>query len=395
MFYPYTERQRRFLAVVAGLADEFAARAGDQDRTRAFPHDNFAAIRRAGLPALAAPEEFGGWGADLLETVMAMERLAVGDGSTALSLTMHMQTLGNAAEEGSWPPDLFARICRDVVARGALINACATEPEMGSPSRGGKPRTKAEPLGRDDAGQPVTWRISGRKSYASMAPVLDYLIIPATLEDGSEAVGRFVVPRGEGIAMVETWDAMGMRTTGSHDVILDQVCVPAANMVARTGQSTRGSANAWFQLAVSAVYVGVGQAALEAAATYAQERVPSALGRPIATLESIQRHVGQAELLLLQARQALYHTAELWMRHPSARVSLSPMVVAAKVTATNHAVGAVDHCLRAAGGAGLTRSLPLERYYRDVRAGLSHPMSDDEAHLMLGRQLLAAVAPGA
>jgi alkylation response protein AidB-like acyl-CoA dehydrogenase len=394
MFYPYTERQRRFLAVVAGLADEFALRAGDQDRAGAFPHGNFAAIRRAGLPALVVPEEFGGWGADLLETVMAMERLAVGDGSTALSLTMHMQTLGNAAEEGSWPPELFARICRDAVERGALINACATEPEMGSPSRGGKPRTKAEPLGRDGAGQAVTWRITGRKSYASMAPVLDYFIIPATLEDGSEEVGRFVVPRGEGIAMVETWDAMGMRTTGSHDVILDQVCVPAGNMVARTGQSTGGSANAWFQLAVSAVYVGVGQAALQAAANYAQERVPSALGRPIATLESIQRHLGQAELLLLQARQALYHTAELWMRCPAARVSLSPMVSAAKVTATNHAVSAVDHCLRAAGGAGLTRSLPLERHYRDVRAGLSHPMSDDEAYRMLGRQLLAASAPG-
>lgn len=395
MFYPYTERQLRFRAVAATLADEFALGAAEQDRTGAFPYNNFAAIRRSGLPALVVPEELGGWGAGLFETLVTLERLAVGDGSTALSLTMHMQTIGNAAEEGSWPPELFARVCRDAVARGALINACATEPEMGSPSRGGRPRTLAEPVVLEGEGKPAAWRITGRKSFASMAPVLDYFIIPATLVDGSDEVGRFVVPGGEGIRVVETWDAMGMRTTGSHDILLEGVCVPAASMIARTGQSTGGSTNAWFQLCVSGVYVGVGQAALAAAARYAHERSPTALGRPIATLESIQRHLGMAELLLLQARQSLYHTATLWLQKPAARAGLAPMVTAAKVTATNHAVSAVDHCMRAAGGAGLTRALPLERYYRDVRAGLSHPMSDDEAHLMLGRQLLAAVALGA
>ena len=142
-----------------------------------------------------------------------------------------------------------------------------------------------------------------------MAPVLDYFIIPATLQDGSEDVARFVVPKGDGIEIVETWDAMGMRTTGSHDLRLTGVTAPAANMIARTSQSTGGGANAWFVLIVSAVYVGVAQAALAAAVRYAHERVPTALGRPIATLESIQRHLGQAELLLTQARLFLYQTA--------------------------------------------------------------------------------------
>jgi alkylation response protein AidB-like acyl-CoA dehydrogenase len=63
-------------------------------------------------------------------------------------------------------------------------------------------------------------------------------------------------------------------------------------------------------------------------------------------------------------------------------------LTAAKVTLTNHAVAAVDHCLRSAGGAGLTRALPLKRYYRDVRAGLSHPPSDDEAAIAWGRAVL-------
>ncbi|MBP6440817.1 MAG: acyl-CoA dehydrogenase family protein, partial [Caldilineaceae bacterium] len=266
MFYPYTERQARFIALAGELADSFAARASEQDRTGRFPFENFADIRAAGLPALVVPEEYGGWGASLLETVMTMARLAQGDGSTALSLTMHMQTLGSAAEAKTWPPALFARIAAAAATRGALINACATEPELGSPSRGGRPKTAARPAD-DDSGD---WMITGRKSFASMAPALDYFIIPATLQDGSDDVARFVVPRGEHIQIVETWDALGMRTTGSHDIVLDNARVPEDHILDRTSQSTGGAGNAWFLLVLSAVYVGVATAAQQAAACYAQ-----------------------------------------------------------------------------------------------------------------------------
>ncbi|RIK34544.1 MAG: acyl-CoA dehydrogenase, partial [Chloroflexi bacterium] len=67
---------------------------------------------------------------------------------------------------------------------------------------------------------------------------------------------------------------------------------------------------------------------------------------------------------------------------------LSPMIMAAKVTATNKAVEAVDHCMRVAGGASMLKTLPLERYYRDVRGGLSHPVNDDQALVLLGQQAI-------
>ena len=230
MFYPHTERQEQFLAVADDLAARFAGRAGEQDRSGRFPQENFAEIRAAGLPALVVPEAHGGWGATLPDTVMTMARLAVGDGSTALGLTMHMQTLGSAAEAGTWPPEIFAALCRAVVEQGALINSAATEPELGSPSRGGKPRTTASPL-HDCAGNSAAWVIEGVKSFASMFPALDYLLIPATLQDGSDDVGRFLVPcgadAGNNITVARPWDAMGMRTTGSHDIRLTDVQVPA------------------------------------------------------------------------------------------------------------------------------------------------------------------------
>src|SRR5690606_2918530 len=110
--------------------------------------------------------EFGGWNASLLETIMTMEALAIGDGSTALSLTMHMQTLGEAAETRSWPPHLFELVCRQAVERGALINSIATEPELGSPSRGGKPKTTATPV-MESGSTPSAWLLNGHKTFGS------------------------------------------------------------------------------------------------------------------------------------------------------------------------------------------------------------------------------------
>ncbi len=394
MYYPHTERQRHFIAIAEQLAAQFAKRASAHDQAGSFPFENFADIRAAGLPALIVPAEFGGWDGTLLETLMTMEALAIGDGSTALSLTMHMQTLGEAAETRSWPPELFELVCRQAVERGALINSIATEPELGSPSRGGKPKTTATPV-MDGGSTPSAWLINGHKTFGSMSPTLDYMLIPAVLEDGSDEVARFLVEPGPGLEIIETWDAMGMRTTGSHDIRLHDVRVPHSHLMTRgqtdkaTSKVTKGSkTNAWFMLGISIVYLGVAEAALRTAARYAQDRVPTALGKPIAELESIQRRLGQAELLIHEARSAIYYAAELWERHPEARVQLSPTILAAKYTATNQAIEAVDHCMRVAGGASMVKTLPLERYYRDVRGGLSHPMNDDQLLVLLGQQTI-------
>jgi alkylation response protein AidB-like acyl-CoA dehydrogenase len=401
MIYPRTERQEKFVTIARTLARKFKERAHIYDTDGTFPHEHFATIRAAGLPSLVIPEEYGGWGANLLESVLTMEALAVGDGSTALSFTMHVQVMGSAAEAGNWPPALFARLCRESVEKGALINAVATEPRLGSPSRGGLPETTAEPVyengqsGENGQSAPVAWIINGHKSFASLSPELDYFIVPAALLDGSGKVARFIVPAGDYIEIAETWNAMGMRSTGSHDIYFKNARVSADLLLGasdpKASDPTVSVGNAWFTLTVSAVYLGVAQAALEFAVEYAQKRTPTALGKPIVELESIQRRLGEAELLLTQSRALLYSVARDWDELPDRRQELSPLLVAAKVTVTNHAITAVDHCMRVAGGAGMTRALPLERYYRDVRAGLYHPMSDDQALPMLGKVAIQKV----
>ena len=399
--YPMTEQQARFVELSRALAAKFDARAAQHDREGSFPFENFDELRAADFPAWVVPQRYGGWGASLLDAVMFAETLAEGDGSTALSAVMHLQTLGSAEEGQHWPEPLFAQVCRAAVERGALINSVATEPEMGSPSHGGKPATTATPVAATGE-RPAGYLINGRKNFASMSPTLDFMIISATVkyatppeggeQDNNEIVARFVIEPGPGLEIVETWDALGMRSTGSHDVVLCDVFVPASRMIpppATTPPGTRPRTSAWFMLLVSSVYVGVGAAALRCAVGYAQDRVPPSLGKPIAQLENIQRHLGEAELLLHQARMQMYYVADLWGRFPDQHIELSELVLAAKYAATNNAVAAVEHAMRVVGGASMTKKLPLERYYRDVRAGLGHPMHDDQILNTLGRAAIA------
>ena len=203
MLYPRTDRQQQFIDVARSLLPVLRARAAQHDRDGTFPHENFVDIRRVGLPALVVPQEFGGWGANLLESTLTMETLAQGDGSTALSFVMHVQVVGGVAEivagaaadeeRSSWPPSLFAQICRDAVEQGALINSVATEPNLGSPSRGGLPETTAAPVRENGK---TVWLVNGLKTFASLSPEMDYFIIPAALQDGSGHVARFVIPAG-------------------------------------------------------------------------------------------------------------------------------------------------------------------------------------------------------
>lgn len=385
-----SDRLRDWLQIADDLAAVFADRAPRHDREASFPFENFDDLRSAGLHLLTVPAEFGGWGATLPEALRVMERLGRGDGSTALVFDMHVQVLGSLSESRAWPTDRFAALCRAIVAEGALINSCASEPELGSPSRGGLPKTRAA---RDGEG----YRITGRKTFSSGAPVLSYALIPAVLDDAPEGtVGVFQVPlRAAGVRIEETWDVMGMRTTGSHDLVLDDVLVEAAALVQRrepgTGDPGRISGGAWFGMSVAAVYLGVAEAARDAAIAFAQERRPTALrGEPIATLDSIQRLTGELEIELLSARSLLYAIADAWHTQPERRADLMTYVGVCKTVATTHAVKAVDLALRVVGGQSMSRRLPLERLFRDVRAGLFHPPTEEAAQIGLGKKLLGS-----
>ena len=395
--YALTDGQRRAVALADELAARFAERAGEHDRAGTFPFENYADLHEAGYLKLVVPREYGGEGADLLTMVLAQERLARGDGATAMAADMLVHIIGRMAEARPWPEPIFAAICRSIVDEGALINSAATEPEMGSPSRGGMPATRAR---RVESG----WRITGRKQFTSMGPALRYIVTSVALPPDTDApdgatANAIVQAPAPGLSLVDTWsESLSLRSSGSYDVLLDDVFVADEWLVdrrpvaANPAPSKPAAPAAWFSLTLSAVYLGIGQAACDTASAYARERVPTALGKPIAELPGIQRRVGEMTVTLGAARAVLHDTARAWVERPELRPELAPQIAAAKYLCTNAAIGATDQALRVAGGFGLTRALPLERYFRDARAGLTHPPADDAALELIGKAALSAKA---
>ncbi len=392
--YALNPTQRDILATADRLAARFAERAAAHDPQGTFPHENFADLHESGFLRLPMPTGFGGGGADVLDMTHALERLAHGDGSTALVAAMTVSLLGRVVDQRAWPEPILAEVCRTLIAEGGTLNTCVTEPELGSISRGGIPATTATPA---QGG----WLINGRKIFVTGAPASRYLVTAAVLpaHDGApkgELAQAIVSAKAPGLRLTDTWhDAMAMRSCGNFDVDYQDVFVPDEYVVDRRPigvplpPERRPGADGW-ALTIAAVYLGIGQAACDAAADYANTRTPPSLGRPIGTEPHIQRWIGEMIAVLDAARAVLYRAAEAWVARPDLHASFGPQIALAKHLCTNAACSATETALRVAGGFSLTRALVLERHFRDARAGLFQPPQDDLALGLLGRTALAA-----
>ncbi|MGH2618187.1 MAG: acyl-CoA dehydrogenase family protein [Thermomicrobiales bacterium] len=381
---PKTERQAKFIALAESLAGPIAARAEATDRDGVFPSQNFHELREAGYLGLTIPEEHGGLGADVLEYALAHERIARACGSTALAANMHLTLIGRINESGMWPGETLGRVNRDIVANGALINSVNSEPDLGSPSRGALPSTTAERT-------PTGWRVNGRKRWASMAPALTYMLTMVTAIDGDTPPqrGNLLIPAATpGVRVEQTWDNLGMRGTASDDVVFTDVDVPRDALLPLDGSPVPGDGLGWSAFGGAAVFLGIGQAARDAAVTFAQERRPNGMAGPIAELQTIQHRIAAIELDLLQARTLLYATAAWWVNRPEERDARMWRLAAAKYAVTSAVIRATDEALKVAGSAGLTASSPLQRYFRDARTAIGQPPIEDVALTTIGRAAL-------
>jgi alkylation response protein AidB-like acyl-CoA dehydrogenase len=390
--YPVTDRQKKLLALTGELADTFARRAAECDWEGKFPLENYDDLRQSGYLSLTVPRAEGGWGASLLDATLAQFRLGQGDASTALAVSMHLINVARMAEEVAGANPLFSRLCRAIVEEGAMLNTAASEPATGSPSRGGRPTTTAR---RQPDG---TWLIHGRKTFTTGSHALSFFIVSCALEDDAKNAGLeplkadrggFLIARTlPGVRIEDTWNSVGMRGSGSNDLILENVCVEADSYLDEQiprNPAAQERLSAW-SLPVAAVYLGIAQAARDEAIRFARRRRPNSLNQSIASIPHIQDKVARMELALLQSKAVFFGLAEQFSNDPTSVPS--SQFAAAKYLVTNHAVDIVDQAMRLVGGMSLSLNLPLQRYYRDVRAGLHHPPMDDATLSLLAKQVL-------
>lgn len=354
------------------LAAEIAKTAAQHDAAGSFPHDHFDILTARGALRLTVPQAHGGEGYSLYETLIFQERLARGSGSTALALGWHLMVFGYLGHTLRWQPEALASLAADAVQRGQLINVLVTEREAGNLLRGARPGTVAR---RVEGG----YVLSGRKAFCSSAPRLQKMIVYAWVEDEGR-VAEFLVPRTEGVRVIENWNTLGMRSTGSHDIAFDQVQLPPEALLSYIELGQVGSftvASRAYGLQLSAVYLGVARAARDFALGFADRYHAQSLGKSVLEAPQVQQRLGEIELLLGASKTLLYGLVERWERHPHLQAEFGDEVAITKVTVSRNALRVVELAMAIVGGHSLSRDLPLERYLRDVQCAQFNPPQED------------------
>jgi alkylation response protein AidB-like acyl-CoA dehydrogenase len=376
-----TPRQQEFRELAGRLADTFAERAGDHDRENSFPFENYEDLRESGYLTLTVPEELGGRGADLLELIVAQERLAMGDGSTALAVNMHVSPIGQWASIWRDTKDpRLEQLLRDVAA-GKVVWASLTA-EQGVANNFMDARTTAE---RSDGG----FRINGRKIFCTNSEVATHFSFTARYEDPETGprVMLFRTPKeAEGIQFVRTWDTLGMRGTQSNDLQFENLFVPDESLVHSLpidhfDARILKTVFSWAMPTFGAVYLGVAAGAMEWAKAAVRRRGGDE--DPF-----VWQTFAEMEILLETARAVLYRHAhevmsgalfeQVGVQEGHAKAGL------AKVVPANNAVAIMQLIVEVAGGAAFMRRFPLERMWRDAQAGPIMPYNNHQARRLFG-----------
>ena len=363
---------------VQNAAGQFKENARMHDENSTFPVENIEALRDIGYFKYTIPKEYGGDGISLSEMLKHQETIAAFDGATALSVGWHMGIIMEIGENRIWEEEKYQAVVDDIIENGELINNIASEPATGSPTRGGLPETVAE---KTEDG----WIINGHKTFATLSPVLKYAVVSATLK-GTETVANFLVDTSlSGVEVEETWDSIAMRASGSHDFWFKDVHVKESDLVAYRNRAERTPAG-WL-LHIPVCYLGIARAAQAAAVKFAKEYSPNSIKGTISELPNVQAKLGEIELKLLEAERFLYSVSREWdesdMDH---RMTMAPVLGAVKVSVVNKAIEAVDLAMRVVGAKSLSEENELQRYYRNVRAGLHNPPMEDMVIISLAKR---------
>lgn len=403
---PVTPEGERF----AGLADiharGFAPAAAENDAPGRFAHEHVAAMQESGFMSGAVPAELGGIGVTHVRDLAAgISRLAEGDASTTIGVAMHflvswmMARSWRAARDSGQDPDgtLLKRIVRGEEVL-AVLNS-----EAGTDNR--HPFAEARPV---EGG----WHITGRKAFGTFSPAATLFTtrIRVPLDDGGWGLASASIPASaEGVIPQDNWDAMGMRASGSQDIVLEDVFVPpdAVSRPVPWGQigppGHIGGMAAGVCLA--SPFLGIAEAAHRESLALVQKRKRQPHETPLAGWAPVQLEVASNEVELLSMRGALARAADhidaiyaaAWPKNPGETELHRGMkeAQAAKITVNQGAIRVVDRCLAISGGSGYHARSPLSRYYRDVRAGpFMSPFGALEAPEYIGRAALGLPPEG-
>ena len=361
----------RWLMEAQALVPTLASRAEELDRTGEFAHDAYRALRERRMMSMLVPEALGGGGASYAEACAVLAELSHGDPAVSIAFSMHLHLVAAQVwrHHRQMPAPVLPKVAADelvLVSTGAAdwleSNGTAT---------------------RVDGG----FRVSGRKAPSSACPAGNVLVTSVRWEDapdGPQVVHASVPFSAEGVSIEETWDTTGMRASGSHTVVLDDVFVPdsAVPLIRPAGSwhpvwsTVLGAA----MPLIMSTYVGVAESAARHALQLAHRRserpeVATTVGRMVDRLTAAQDSV----------RAMIAANADL--RFDNDLVVAAGMLARKRET-TDAAIDTVRLALEVGGGAAYATASGIGRLLRDVHGALYHPLPAAQQERFVGRVAL-------
>lgn len=380
---PFTDEHLLVRDTLRQLVDDvIAPRAAELDETHEFPMDNFRALAELDMLGIFVPEEYGGAGMDFVNYAIAMEEIARGCASTALTLAAHCSLcmgpillLGSDEQKRRWLPAL---------CKGEQIGCFGlSEPQAGSDA--GDCQTKATRENGD-------FVVSGTKMWITNGNKADVMVATVKTDAGQprgRGISALIVDmQSEGISVPKTEDKLGMRASSTAQVFLENVRVPAENLLGeenvgfrvfmRTLESGR--------IGIGALALGIARAAYERAVKYATER--ETFGAKLGAHQTIQAYLADMATELEAARLLVFRAA--FMR--SAGVEFGREAAMAKMYASEVAMRVTERAIQILGGFGYVREFEVERYWRDAKLTTIGEGATEICQIVIARDILGEAA---
>ena len=367
------------------------------DAENRFPSELVGPYKESGIVGAAVPRRYGGLGADIYTMALVGAELAKGDPAIALAFNMHQAMVGilraTPALEEPGREGLMSRVANE----NAIMCGTFSEARAGL---AGLADTTAVPDGQGG------WRLTGRKNWSTLIEGCDIVTMNATVTDeygnlpecfGDRAAQEvlFIFDKDTpGVSVDRTWNTMGMRATGSHTLVLDGARVGVEGYGGSFRAGLVGEAE-WAAILFGGVYLGLAEKAYEQAVSILRRKrlgaTAGAQDTEVRAQGEVQHSVGRMKATLQTAARTLEATALIALENRP--LDLPPAVRKAefdlaKVVVTEAAISVTDEACRLVGGMSFSRGDPLERLFRDARAGLLHSYSTDQLYGAYGRHEL-------
>jgi alkylation response protein AidB-like acyl-CoA dehydrogenase len=378
MNFELSDEQRQIRDTLADFAErEIKPHASAWDKDATFPRHIVEQLGELGFLGVAFPEKYGGGGADTLSQVLVVEGISRYDAGVGLSCAAHMSLstghIGLFASEA-----LKAQYLPDMLAAKKIGAWCLTEPESGSDAAA--MRTKAVRTGDN-------YRIDGAKMFITNGGVADVYVVMAVTDGGAgrSGVSAFVVERGTpGLSNGRKIEKLGLHSSDTAEVVLENVTVPARNLIGDLGAGYQQTLKVLEggRIGIAGFAIGIARGAMEDAAAYAKER--RQFGKSIADFQAIQWMFAdmatriEASWLLMLRAAALKDRGQPFAREASM----------AKLYASETAMWTTTKAVQIFGGYGYVKEFPVERYMRDAKLTEIGEGTSEVQRMIIAKSLL-------